>query len=242
MDLTFLGSTTVYWISALYFPTLLAILFLKVDRSKVSGRPRISLSFSPLRILRNLAGWALVQEVTSLVVGIFQKFNQDVISVSIPALIDVPGGKQGSATLVSAGVNEIFGLVEHLSPSARWSLVGIHVVDLITVIVATCGVIAISHSAYLGKPFVPMIPKFLKVMAWVILILQTLSQYLSGISGALVSFEVFGNNNGKEGFPQPMGPILNFPMWQLLVAVALYALAAIFSRGKVLQSDSEGLV
>jgi hypothetical protein len=183
-----------------------------------------------------------VQEVASLVVGSFQKLSLEVLSVSIPAFIDVPAGKQGSATLVSAGVNQVFGLVEGLSLNARLSLVGTHAVDLITVIIATSGVAAISNSAYLGKPFAAMIPTFLKIMAWVILILQTLSQYLSGVSGAQVSFEVFGNNNGKEGFPHPMGPIMNFPMWQLLVAVALYALAAIFSRGKALQTDSEGLV
>lgn len=242
MDLTFLGSTTIYWITALYLPTLPVILFVKIGRNSGSGRIRLALSFNPLRILRNLAAWALIQVTASLVIGSYQKLNQEVLSVAIPAMINVSPGKQGSATLVSAGVNEVFGQVEGLSLAARWSLVGIHVVDLVTVIIATCGVIAISHSAYRGKPFAAMIPVFLKVMAWVILILQTLSQYLSGISGAFVSFEVFGDNNGKEGLPHPLGSIMNFPMWQLLAAVALYALAAIFSRGKVLQSDSDGLV
>jgi hypothetical protein len=241
MDLTFLGSSTIFWITALYIPVLIVALF--TDFGPVSGvGRRIHFKFNALLTLRNLAAWATVQQAITLIFGVTQKLTQDKVWTDIATTLPMESGRFGSARLLIGGFNQGFGQVSGLSREARIAMSAQFALDMVTVLIATATVVVIAHFAYRSMPFASILPRLLKLNAVAVLVLQTLSQYVNGIARAAISHEVFGANQGNPALPQPIGLSLNFPMWQALVALGLFALAAIYAKGKLLQDDSEGLI
>ena len=241
MDLTFLGSSAIFWMTVLYFPVLVVVLITDVGQVNGVGRS-VRFKLSALLALRNLAAFLILQQVIALAVGVIQKLTQNNIWTTIPTSVPMQSGQYGSARLVSGAFVDGFGEVSGLSQGSRLAMSGQFALDMVTIIFASATLLVIAHVAYKSMPFDSLIPKLLRLDALAVLILQTLSQYVNGVARAAISHDVFEKNVGNPALPQPIGLSLNFPMWQALVALCLFALAAIYSKGKKLQDDTEGLV
>jgi hypothetical protein len=241
MDLTFLGSSTIFWITALYFPVLVIVLIADFGQGNGVGR-RVRFKLNALLALRNLAAFSILQQGLALVVGVIQKLTQNNLWTTIPTSVPMQSGKFGNARLLSGTFTDGFGEVSGLSQGSRLALSGQFALDMITIIFASATVMVIAHVAYKSMPFDSLIPRLLRLNALAVLVLQTLSQYFSGVARAAISHDVFENNKVNPELPQPIGLSTSFPMWQALVALCLFALAAIYSKGKKLQDDTEGLV
>jgi hypothetical protein len=241
MDLTFLGSSTNFWITALYLPVLVVVLITDVGQVIGVGR-RVRFKLNALLALRNLAAFSILQQVLAMAVGVIQKLTQNTVWTTIPTSVPMQSGKFGSATLLSGAFSDGFGEVSGLSQGSRLAMSGQFTLDMVTIIFASATVMVIAHVAYKSMPFDSLIPRLLRLNALAILVLQTLSQYLGGVARASISHDVLENNTLNPDLPQPIGLSTSFPMWQALVALCLFALAAIYSKGKKLQDDTAGLV
>jgi len=138
-------------------------------------------------------------------------------------------------------LNTAGAVVSGLSWQARELLAGKFAADSLTWLAFELTVFLIARAAYAGTPFQVGLVKALRWDAVIVLVLQTLSQYLEGMLQGQIGQELFAVNANDLSLPQA-GQSFNFPMWQLGVALLLLVVANIFDKGSQLTRDTDGLV
>jgi hypothetical protein len=241
MDLTFLGRG---WISLLECIPLLVLLSMFVDvRRERGSRLKIQLRANSLLAVRNLAGFTSVLGSLAIVGGVIQKLGAVKSTIEVRYQQGIaPQASGAMAHILYGSVSSAQATVGRLSNQANQLIAAKFAVDQLTWLAIGITVFLIARAAYAGVPFQAKLVRLLRWDAGIVLVFQTLSQYIDGVLNWKVSQELFAANAQDQTLPQAIGQYFNFPMWQLGFALLLLVVANIFSRGASLVRDTDGLV
>lgn len=169
--------------------------------------------------------------------------------------VNVAAGGFNSATVYVANAD----LASRLWLAAGWLIWGLMVITLCFTAER------IAQALQVGGEFRQISGKWIRRVAWIVLVGGHLAKWLTDIGQNLVAYQLQQQNYGFDvkaviknpwlmdgtnpsfnhvyGIAVPTAGIyFNIEMWVVLVSVGLFVLARIFESGKRLEQDSEGLV
>jgi hypothetical protein len=210
---------------------------------RAAGVPRRFLYIiTPAGLTRVVAATTVIQAGLSIIGGVWQRMTNATLLLNAKFYMDLPqSSKANLAKVVSGSAHEAYVAATGISQQARIYLSIEFAANTLVYVAVAWVAYRIATAVMLQRGFLKSMTKDLHVLALVILITQTLSQYFGSRADTQVGHELFGANDWAANVPHAFGA-MNLPFWQLFVAAAIWVFASLMSKGVQLQRDTAGLV
>jgi hypothetical protein len=237
VDITFMGQFAGFYMFGLF--VVVYLVFKPRAKGLFSGFGYI---FTPAGATRVTASTVMVQSAVAIVGGVWQRLTDSPMRVTARFSLDLPqSAGTNDARILSGFADKGFVIANGISEQARLYLSIEFAANTLVWVAVSWVVYRIATAVMKGEGFLGSMPRDLRVLALVILVTQTLSQYFGSRADSQVSTELFGANDWASNLPHAYN-VMSLPLWQVFAATAIWVFAKLIENGVQLQRDNAGLI
>lgn len=228
--------------AGLYMSGLFVVVYLVLKPRKNGLLSGFGYIFTAAGVTRVTSATVIFQAAIAIIGGVWQRMSDSPIPLTAKFSLPLPENPNGnSAKMLSGWADKGFVLAQGISEQARIYLSIEFAANTLVWVAVSWVVYRIATAVMKGEGFLGSMPVDLRVLALVLLVTQTLSQYFGSRADSQVSHELFGANVILPNLPQAYN-VLNLPLWQIFAATAIWVFAKVIENGVQLQRDNAGLI